>query len=75
MVVQAAVVTGGMIDRSVPEAARARYASRLGINPRCRIGSSTVQVAPSRPRTSSRSTVFGMGSFLIFPGRGTGLPV
>ena len=44
MVVQAAVVTGGTIDRSVPEAARARYASRLGINPRCRIGSSTVQV-------------------------------
>ena len=33
--------------------------------PALRIGSSTVQVAPSRPRTSSRSTVFGMESFLI----------
>ena len=65
MLVQAAVVTGGMIERNVPEAARARSASRFGINPRLRIGSSTVQVAPSRPSTISRSTVFAMESFLI----------
>ena len=62
MVVQAAVVTGGIVERSVPDAAPARKASRLGIKPRCRIGSSTLQVAPSRPRTTSRSTVFGMTS-------------
>ena len=33
MVVQAAVVTGGMIDRNVPEAARARIRVEVGHQP------------------------------------------
>src|SRR5579883_1600234 len=67
MVVQAAVVTGGTVERSVPAAAPARKASRWGIRPRCRMGSSTLQVAPSKPRTSSRSTVFAMKWILRAP--------
>src|SRR4051812_33439931 len=72
MVVQAAVVTGGMTEVKVPCADLARRASRLGIRPRCRIGSSTVQVAPSRPRTTILSIDFRinpplLGSASIYP--------
>ncbi len=60
MVVQAADVTGGMHDRSVPWLDRARRAARFGIKPRPIIGSRTDHVAPSSPKMTSRS-VLGIG--------------
>src|SRR5437588_176550 len=71
MVVQAAEVTGGIVERRVPWAARASRASRFGIRPRRRNGSSTVQVAPSSPRITRRSVGVGMVGAL---GCGSGDP-
>ena len=57
MLVHAADVTGGTTERSVPYAAPDSKASRFGIRPSRLNGSSTVQVAPSSPRITSRWAV------------------